>query len=157
MNYPFPKIIVNPALGTDLAGTYDLTPQMSESAGRQCLAENLVRRMINERGDLIDDPDYGFGLLTLLNADLSQADMPRIQSGIVHEWTKDERVVSAVVRVQYVSPTQVDAARSGVVSNPQPVPLGVLVVSATITDGDGPFRLVLAASDLTVTILEAGA
>jgi hypothetical protein len=127
---------------------------MLEVAGRQCLAECLARRLMTGRGDLIDDPNAGTDLTAQLNADLNQSDIPRLQSDIVHEWAKDERVVSSVVSVQLVGPDQVTAARSGVVANPLPVPVGVLVVSGTVTDGQGPFRLVIAVTSVTATLLE---
>ena len=154
MNFPFPQSVVNPALGSDLAGTNDLTAQMAESSGRRCLAEALVRRVLTPRGQLLDDPDYGEDLLAWLNDDVDANSIRRLASVLDAEWLKDERVIAADVVVQFVGESQVAAARSGIVTNPNPGMLGVLVISATITDGTGPFLLVISASAAGVALLE---
>lgn len=153
MNYPTPPQVVNPALGSDLSGVRDLTPQMAEVSGRQCLAEGLARRISTPRGALIDDLDYGFDVSERINDDLGPADVAAIQSGVATEWQKDERVVSAVVTAQFVGPSQVQAALSGTVANPQPVPGGVLVIAGTVADSQGPFQFTVAVSSLSVQLL----
>lgn len=152
-NFPVPMQVVNSALGSDLAGTSDLTPSMSESAGRQCLVENLVRRLLTPRGGLVDDPNYGYLVSSFVNDDLNVADVPRLAVNIANEIAKDERVEDVNVTAQFVGPEQVSAAMSGTVANPQPYPGGVLVIRIGITDSNGPFVLVLAANEVTVTIL----
>lgn len=153
VSFPLPKQVVNPALGTDLSGVADLTPHMGESSGRQCLAEALARRLITPRGALFYDPNYGYDLTSLINADLASSDIPRIAASIEEEFRKDERVISAVATVQYVGPDQVDAARAGVVANPAPGSQGVIVISAIVNDGQGPFSLTLAATAVTIQLL----
>lgn len=153
VSFPLPKQVVNPALGTDLSGVSDLTPHMGESSGQQCLAEALARRLLTPRGALFYDQLYGYDLTSLVNADLSPSDLARISASIEEEFRKDERVVSATVTTQFVGTDQVEAARAGVVSNPAPGTQGVLVVTALVNDGQGPFSLTVAATAVTVQLL----
>lgn len=139
MNYPFPKTVVNPALGSDLAGVSDLTAQMAEVSGRRCFAEGLARRLITPRGDLLDDPDYGTDVTEMLNDDIDAAAIPRIAASIEAEWLKDERCLAATV-VVVVTPALGFAV--------------ALTITGTVTDGRGTFRLVLAATSVTVALLE---
>ena len=154
VSFPLPKQVVNPALGTDLSGIADLTPHMGESSGRQCLAEALARRLITPRGALFYDQLYGYDVVTAeINNDITASDVPRIAANIESEFRKDERVIDAKVTVQFVGPDQVDAARAGVVANPAPGTQGVLVISAVVNDGQGPFTLTLTATSVTVQLL----
>ena len=151
--FPIPPTVQNRALGSDLSGVTDLTAQMAEVSGRRCLAENLARRLITPRGTLIDDPNYGYDLTGFTNADMAPSDIAQMQSGITSEFLKDERVTGAQVTVQFVGPSQVSAAQTATISNPQPTPLGVIIINAVISDSTGPFTLVLSVSNVTVTIL----
>jgi phage baseplate assembly protein W len=150
---PVASPVVNPSLGSDLSGITDLTPTMAQVSGRTCLAQSLCRRLITPRGRLIYDPNYGYDLTGFINDDLLTSDISTIQNNIVAECKKDPRVSAAKSVVQFVGPSQVAAAQAGVVANPSPIPTGVLVVQLTITDSIGPFALVLAASDVTVSLL----
>ena len=153
VSFPLPKQVVNPALGKDLSGVADLTPHMAESSGRQCLAEALARRLITPRGALFYDLLYGYDVTSELNSDITATDVPRIAANIEAEFRKDERVIDAKVTVQFVGKDQVDAARAGVVANPAPGTQGVLVISAVVKDGQGPFTLTLAADAVTIQLL----
>lgn len=155
--FPTPLQIVNPALGTDLSGTTDLTPQMAEVSGRRALAELLLRRIITPRGGNIDALGDGVDLTGFLNDDTTESDVAQLARAIETEWQKDERVISSQVSVQFVGVSQIQAARAGIVANPQPAPSGALVVVATVADAQGPFRLVIAATQVTVSLLEVGA
>jgi hypothetical protein len=154
--WPQPQQTANPALGSDLSCVSALTPQMAEVSGRRCLAENLCRRLLCDRGDLIDDLNYGCGLVGIVGSDISPADLPQIQQTIQSEFQKDSRVVSCTVSVQFVGVDQVAAAQAGTVTNPNPFPQGVLVITANIVDGQGPFPLVVSVSSLTVQLLQVG-
>lgn len=151
--FPIPPTVQNPALGRDLAGVTDLTAPMLESTGRQCLVECLARGLMTPRGSVIYDRNWGEDLTALVNADLSPEELPQIQARTVAQFRKDERVINATALAQFVAPSQVDAATRGKVANPTPVPVGVLVITASITDGQGPFQLVLSVSEVTVAIL----
>ena len=67
---------------------------------------------------------------------------------------KDERVLSAQVALQWVGISQVQQALAGTVALPQPVPDGALVIAISLTDSQGPFKLVLQATSVTVSILQ---
>lgn len=123
--------------GTDIAMTADLRgldPAFGSVTGRRCLAEALVRRLQTPPGRLIDDPDYGYDLIGEINDDLGPADAGRIAVEVTNEVQKDERVVSASTTASFA--------------------LGVLTVSIEITDGAGPFRLVLAVTAVSATVLQ---
>lgn len=152
--FPIPTPAVNPALGSDLSCVSDVTPDMREVSGRRALAEALVRRLQTPRGTLLDDQNYGFDLVGELGDDVTPAFVASLQSTIVAEVQKDERVIAARAVVQFVAPSQVAAAMSTVISNPMPDPVGVLVVRIDGQDGTGTFRLTLSVADVTVTLLE---
>lgn len=110
---------------------------MGEVSGIRLLSEALVRRLTTPRGSVIDDPNYGFDLQSLLNDDLNPNSLGPITASIQNECLKDERVYAANAFVALVPNT------------------GVLNVVLTITTASGPFKLVLAVSAATVTILQA--
>ena len=151
---PVPTTTVNPALGSDLSAIYDLTPNMAEVSGRTCLVQNLCRRLTTPRGGLIYDLNYGYDLTGFINAGLTPEQVAAIQPTIVAEMLKDQRVLAAKATVQWVGLDQVAAAATGTVANPNPVPVGALVVSIQITDGLGPFNLTLSVDSVTATVLQ---
>lgn len=114
---------------------------MAEVSERVCLAEALVRRLVTYRGQLIDvvipstTADYGTDVTQNVNDDLDPRAIARIGSDVDAEMRKDERVVQS-------------ATQASLVSN-------VLMLPINVTDGKGPFPLVLAVSQVTVQILSA--
>lgn len=120
-------------LGTEVGGVKDADPQGAMVSGRRCLAEAVARRYITPRGRLIDDPDYGTDLTEYLNADLGPADLARMFSDASREAQKDERVVGCDVTGTFIG--------------------GSVVLNVTLTDGAGPFQLVLVVTAVTVTLL----
>lgn len=122
--------------GHDLFCVNDLDPGMLEVDGRVCLAQALARRLITPRGGLLDDPNYGYDLTGFLNDDVTHATLASMQGQINAEMLKDERVIAASSTVVFVS--------------------GQLIVTISITDGVGPFPLVLAVSSVTVQVLSIG-
>lgn len=125
--------------GWDLSCTDDLTEEMLEVGGNTVLIEALYRRLITPRGRLLDDPNYGFDLRQYLNADIdiSARTLGEIASGIEQEFAKDQRVRRSTVSVTY------DARAR------------VLMVVADVVGLNGTFSLVLAATDVNVTLLKA--
>ena len=115
----------------------DVDPNFAEVSGRACLAQALARRLITPRLGLIDDPDYGLDVRDWLNDDVTPAEIAKIGRLVEAELLKDERVVRAAASVTFVT--------------------GVLTITASITDGAGTFRLVLAVSELSAKLLEAAA
>jgi len=122
-------------LGTDFSCTSDFTPDLALATGRSNLAQAIARRLITPRGGLIDDPNYGFDLTQFVNDDLSVPDLARIESSVVAECNKDERIDAATCRISL----------SGA---------GVMMVTILLEDAAGPFTLVLSVTDVTVSILK---
>lgn len=120
--------------GRCLAGVLDLTGGMA--AGRQALAEALARMTITARGTNIVDRDYGYDLLDMLNGRVRAETLSEAAAELINQFRRDDRVVDAAVRVEFMG--------------------GVFIVAASITDGDGPFPLTLSVSDAGVTLLKAG-
>lgn len=124
--------------GTDLATVFtaygaDIDPGGAEVSGRLLLSQALVRRLLTPNGRLLDDPNYGFALTDYYADDLAPQDLGEIQAGVQNEMLKDERVVGATATVTLAS--------------------GVLVVAILIQDGVGPFKLTLAVTAISVTVL----
>lgn len=116
--------------------TFDLSTDMAEVDGRQGLAEALARRLVTTRGTLLDDPDYGFDVRQYLNDDLAPRDLALIASGCEQEMLKDERVLRASATATLLN--------------------GVLLISISVIDAKGPFKLTLSAADVTIAILVTG-
>lgn len=121
--------------GTDLANTGDLDPNMIEVSGVNVLAQALVRRLLTPRGALIDDPNYGYYLVGEVGDDIGPGDVGRIAAQMDAEFLKDSRVSGSRTTAAFIG--------------------GVLTTSSVITSSLGPFPLVLAATQVTVTILKA--
>ena len=124
-------------LGTDVFAVSDLDASFRLVSGRQALAQAIARRLSTRRGELAvigDDPDYGLDVRDFLNDDVGAVGTFEIEAAVSAEVLKDERVASATVTAQIVS--------------------GALLLAIGLVDGDGPFRLTLAVSDVTVTILK---
>jgi hypothetical protein len=122
-------------LGTDVALTTDLAPVWGMVNGKTNLAMALYRRLTTPRGGLFYDPDYGYDLRDLLNANLAAADISRARGEIAAECLKDERVQAATVVLTFEP-----RAKS-------------LTIAIEIESTIGPFDLVLRATQVTVDIL----
>lgn len=131
--FPLVNPVVNPGLGTDLSCVQDMDAAGAEVSGRTCLAQAIARRLSTPRGRLIYDPNYGYDLTGEINDDVSPADIARITSNVNAECLKDERVVSTTVTATFANST--------------------LVVTIVLTDGQGPFVLVLAVTSVSVSLL----
>lgn len=112
----------------------DLTMPSVLVKGNRVVAEAVARRLITRRGQLVDDPNYGFALTDYLEADLPPAELARIRAGVQAECVKDERVSGATATVTLAG--------------------AVLVVVIVLTVATGPFTLVLSVSDVNATILQ---
>lgn len=130
-------------LGTDIAtpvsaeGLLDLDPTFALATGRAQLAQAIGRRVTTRRGTLGwigDDPDYGIDVRDFLGSDAGPSTAFRIAAAVQAEVLRDERV-----RGCEVSATITD---------------GTLTLSLRLADADGPFRLVLAVSAVTIDLLK---
>lgn len=125
-------------LGTDLSCFPDLDPAGNTVSGQTALAQAIARRLSTPRGGLFYDPAYGTDLRAFLNEGFTAQRAYGIQSAIETECAKDERVRSASAAVAFNVATQ------------------TLAVSVALTTADGPFKLILAVSQLSVAILTIG-
>jgi phage baseplate assembly protein W len=116
-------------------GEASISPMFDLTSGRTLLAQAIANRLSTPRGQLPDDPAYGYDLRDALNDSLTATGLFALQSAIVSECKKDERIAGATCRCTF------DAVAKK---------LTVLVRLAT---ADGPFLLTLAVSDLSVLIL----
>lgn len=117
--------------GVDLGGVLDVLPTLGLVSGRRGLAEALLHRLTTPHGSLFYDFDYGLDLRQFLSAPAPQPGALEMQVRV--ECEKDERVDSVDVEAAFIGET--------------------LTVRLTVTDGDGPFKLTIAASALTVELL----
>lgn len=120
----------DPRLGTTL-------PAMS--TGRATVAEAVIRRLVTARGTLIDivfpstTANYGYDIANALNDDITARVLGMLGANIEAELRKDERIIRA--------PTTVTSAGD------------VLIVSIQVFLASGPFKLVLAISQVSVSLL----
>lgn len=128
--------------GSDLSCLTDLTPNMAVVSGLRLVGEAIARRLQTPRGALLDDSLYGFDVTGLVNADLSTSDIANLNAGITSECLKDQRVLSAKVTSEFIVQ--------------EPPSLGYLKITISLGTGAGPFKLVLAANQVTVAILQTG-
>lgn len=104
------------------------------ATGNQAVAEAVLRRWNTSRGQLIDDPNYGFNVMDLVSDDLGPREIAYAQQQLAQEAQKDERVRSASVVVALTV-------------------AGLLSITATIVTAAGPFKLVVAVSATSVKLL----
>ena len=108
-------------------------------SGKRLLGEACMRRLITERGTLLDDPNYGFPLINLLNRGQTRAGRAAIAGLIRLELMKDERVQSVDVIATFDESAK---------------PIIRLDLDITVTGVDtGPFSLVLSVDEVNVRVL----
>jgi len=112
----------------------DLSMPSYMATGNQVVAEAILRRWTTSRGQLIDDPNYGFNVLDLVSDDLGKKDIHYTQQQLAQEAEKDERVKSASVTL--VLTVQ-----------------GELRLEAIIGTAAGPFKFVVGVSAVSVSLL----
>ena len=105
------------------------------ASGNLVVAEAILRRWSSNPGSCPNDPNYGYNLTGLLSDDLSTADISRAQARASAEAQKDERVLQCQTTVTLTAP-------------------GVLTVVGVVTTNSGPFRMVLAVTQLNTTLLQ---
>jgi hypothetical protein len=102
--------------GRDLSCVSDCTDNFDEvdPNSKQGLAEVLIRRVTTTQGTVLDDPDQGFNLYTVLNRPASAIDILRVGDRVRAEWKKDDRVADAVVTLTYDAATETIEASASV-------------------------------------------
>lgn len=130
-------------LGTDIntpvndEGILDLDPAFGLATGRLQLAQAIGRRITRRRGELGwigDDPDDGMDVRDFLGSSTDAASTSRIEAQVKAEVMRDERVLAAEATATITD--------------------GLLTITLRLADADGPFRLVLAVSAVTIELLK---
>ncbi len=103
------------------------------ATGNQVVAEAVLARWTTSRGQLIDDPNYGYNVFDLVNDDLGPTDIAYAQQQMAAEAEKDSRVLTASVSIALIS--------------------GLLIITANIVTAKGPFKLVVSVSAVDVKLL----
>jgi hypothetical protein len=87
--------------GRDLSCVLDVTSDFAEvdPNSPRGIAEAVTRRLITNRGDLIDDGTYGFNIRALLNHPQTVNELRSIEISCVNEANKEERVERADITV----------------------------------------------------------
>jgi hypothetical protein len=125
--------VANVDFGTCWSCVTDLTMPAVMVTGFRVVAEAIARRWQTPRGGLIDDPNYGFDIADYINDDLDTTTLGRLAQALGAEAEKDERVQSCSCTVGL---------------NGEQMTVSALVVTAK-----GPFRMVVAVSKVTTTLL----
>lgn len=112
----------------------DLSMPSYMASGNQVVAEAILRRWSTSRGQLIDDPNYGYNVMDLVSDDLGPGDVAYAQQQLAQEAQKDERVKSASVTVTLTG-------------------AGLLTITGAIVTAKGPFSLVVAVNAVSVKLL----
>jgi phage baseplate assembly protein W len=121
--------------GSDVLTFPGVDPNLTLSKGGRVLAEALARRLCTPRGSLPFHEDYGLDLRSFLNEAVTSDSLYRLKSAVERECEADERVESASVSLDYNAQTR------------------RLRVRIEATTAQGPFRLTLAVSQVTVELL----
>lgn len=125
------------SLGTGIACITSVGPRFSFVSENLCLGQSLVRRLTTPRGALPWAPNDGVDVRSYLNHGSTSQATFSLQRAVRDECEKDERVQSADVAAAFNFGTQTMTLTIGIVT------------------ANGPFKLVLLVSQLTVAILDA--
>jgi len=122
------------AFGRDLDCATDLTEDCAEIDGgsQRAVAQAIVRRFITPRGGLIDD--YGHDVRQYCNRALTDRDIMAIEAQLSGEASKDDRVESVSVAVQYTASTS--TLRLTCIVHPRDPSLDVFTLTFEL-DADG--------------------
>lgn len=111
--------------GIDVSTFPGLDPNFTLITGQRAVGEAVARRLIQPRGSLFYDLDYGFDLRAYLNAGLTPAELFGIGVEVEREAMKEPRVLRAYSLVQLNAVTR------------------LLIVKLDLTTAEGPFALTL--------------
>jgi len=117
--------------GDDIGGVFDISADLLVVRGRVALSHAIARRLTTPRGGLFYDLSYGHDVRQYVNAPSVQPGT--IESQVSTECLKDERVLDATVSVIGVGEE--------------------LRIEVLLIDAQGPFRLTLKVTQLTVELL----
>jgi phage baseplate assembly protein W len=125
-------------LGIDLSALsngLDLDPKFPTQTGYANLGEAIARRLSTPRGGLFYAPNYGTDIRDRLNDSVTSDSIGQIQAAVEAEALKDDRVLSAACVANYTFATN------------------TLTLQLQLATASGPYRLVLAVTNVSVTLL----
>lgn len=108
-------------------------------SGADNLVAALLRRLITPRGGLFYDPTYGFDLRAYINEAFTDEVRFELETLVAAELEKDPRVFRA----------------NAVVLDTGLIPQGTINIRIDFETAQGPFRLILAADQVSVEVLRA--
>ena len=111
----------------------DLSSPSYMATALQCVAEAILRRWSTGRGELIDDPNYGYNLTDLVSDDLSPTDIAYAQQQASAEALKDERVLTMTVTITLVVSGLLTVLGQGTVATNPPTPFKLVVSVNAVT------------------------
>jgi hypothetical protein len=110
------------------------------ATGARLLGEACVRRLITERGSLLDDQNYGLPIEQFLSKAADATFLASIPGQIRNELKKDQRIDTVEVAVA------LDKSRAPVLS---------MTLTVTVTGVEtGPFDFVLSVDEVSVKVLK---
>ena len=124
-------------IGPNATGQLDADPSMRTTSGRQLLSQSLLCRLSTPRGSVIDCPNDCMDMRDYVSAGMTANEIAQFTSAVQLEVLKDQRILAATVTATFVPAN------------------GYLQVSIAGQSSYGPFSLVLAVSNVSVTILNA--
>lgn len=120
--------------GADLDCADDLTDTFGEVSGPIAVAQANYRRLITGPGEILDDPDYGYDLSTLIQRPLLRETLLQIPSRIEQELLLDDRNLS------------VEVALTGEGTD--------LTIDVRVESASGPYTLTLGLTDSALLLRE---
>lgn len=108
--------------GQTWGGVTDLTMPSVMVSANVAIAQMLLKRFTTPRGRCIVDPNFGLDLTMYISKTMSAAQLSSLQKQCNAEATKDERVSSAAISLQFLA--------------------GAITISGTVQTGNGPFQFV---------------
>jgi len=121
--------------GADLYCWSDIDEIASDVTGIDLLAQDIFHRLSTPRGRLIDDRDYGIGVLEMLNKPVTRQELAALEGQITNEILKDDRLLSVGVNVVVIG----NSASIHIFATP--LDPAVNSFSLTFTASDGEFVL----------------
>lgn len=126
--------------GFDMWGNTDISPTLQDVAGNSLMAQVICRRLFTPPGGMISAPDEPtVDLRSFLSTaqELDNSGLGRIKGSIINSVSADPRVFSVTATVTYDPDTE------------------TLTVICAGEGADGPFRLTLAVTSVTVDLLNS--
>lgn len=124
------------AQGTDVDWFDDLNPHGLVVSGARGVAQAIYHRLLTPADSVPGLPGYGFDVRSLLNEDGTAGTPFQIAAAVEGQALKDERVANVTVSVRALPREQ------------------RMILELRGMCGDGPFDLVLSASELAVDRLQ---